>query len=430
MLAGTQLLASVCGFLRDQAFSITFPLTEGSVGVASAYIAAFRPSDLLFQLFVMSSLSVILVPFLASHLAHGRTEEMNRITSSILLLLGIVFGAIALVMIAVFPLLAAHFVHFQGDTLVLYIRFARIAFLTNFLFVFGNTIGQYLITRQRYWVYGLSPIVWSLSTIAGIYLLSPVIGPMGPIVGTLIGTVLYVIIRAMGVWQAGFRFTLPANGWVHRELAEMGWLILPRMAALGALQLQLLLHDKFASSLGNQMVALNQFASNFESVIPGIVGIAIAQAAFSLLSQSVARHEYGRFRQLIRKSIAFNLSIALPGSVLLALAWPVAVWLLRLQPTAAGMFASSLLLYCLAIPFESTNHILLRSFYALKNTTWPAVSSSCSALSAILSAALLLPSLGLYALAVGYVLGQVTQTLLLGFALRPRLTRASLPDFR
>ncbi len=74
VLALTQLLSSGCGFLRDQAFSIMFPLDHDPIGVASIYIAAFRPSDLLFQIFVMSCLSVVLVPFLASHLAHGKKK--------------------------------------------------------------------------------------------------------------------------------------------------------------------------------------------------------------------------------------------------------------------------------------------------------------------------------------------------------------------
>lgn len=428
VLAVTQLVASGCGFLRDQAFSIMFPLDRDPIGVASVYIAAFRPSDLLFQMFVMSCLSVVLVPFLASHLAHKRHDEMNRITSSTMMVFGCVFGVIALLAAAFFRDIASYFVKFQGESLELYIKFGRIALLTNFLFVFGNTFGQYLITLQRYWMYGITPILWSLSTIAGTYLLTPIIGPLGPIVGTVIGTVIYVLLRAFAVVESGYRFSVGSGGILHSELKHMGLLILPRMAALGALQLQLLLLDRLASGLGNRMVALNQFASNFESVIPGIVGIAIAQSVFSILSQSAATGDYPKLRRNIASGILYNLSIALPGTLALAVLASVAAWLLHLDASVAVMFKNALWIYCIAIPFESVNHIILRSFYALKNTLWPAVSSVLSCTIAVVSGSILLPSLGVYALVVAYIVAQVAQTVFLGFSLTVILRRKPLTE--
>ncbi len=416
VLAGTSLAASVFGFLRDQAFSLNFPLDSDPLGVASVYIAAFRPSDLLFQVFVMSSLSVILVPFLATHLAHKRDEEMNAITTSTLIIFGTGFGLVALIMAVVFPAIAPSMTKFTGPSLELYIKFGRIALLTNFLFVFGNTIGQYLITVQRYWIYGITPIIWSAGTIGGAYLLTPHVGPMGPIYGTLIGTIAYLAVRFAGVVRAGFRFRVP-KGIIHPEWKQMGWLIIPRMGALGALQLQLLLLDRLGSGLGNNMVAVNQFASNFESVIPGIVGIAIAQSAFSLLSQSAATGDLKRFKANIATGMMVNLTLAIPGALCLAVCAPVAVWLLHLEGETARLFTTALWIYSVAVPFESTNHILLRAFYSLKNTLWPAISSVVSCTIAVTTGYLLIGSLGLYSLAVAYIVAQIAQATFLGLML-------------
>ncbi len=417
VLALTQLISSGCGFLRDQAFSIMFPLDNDPIGVASVYIAAFRPSDLLFQIFVMSCLSVVLVPFLASHLAHGRQKEMNHIASSTMLVFGVAFGLIALLAAIFFPLLAPHLVKFEGESLDLYIRFGRIALFTNFLFVFGNALGQYLITIQRYWLYGMTPVLWALGTIGGTYVLTPLIGPMGPMVGTVIGTMVYTVIRLVAASKSGFRFSLGTDGMLHGELKHMGLLILPRMAALGALQLQLLLLDRLASGLGSGMVALNQFASNFESVIPGIVGISIAQSAFSMLSQSVAKGDHASVRRAIRQGMMFNLALALPGAIALALLAGLAAWILQLSPSTTPLFTRALLIYCIAIPFESTNHIILRSFYAFKNTLFPALSSIISCAIAVAAGTMLLDHYGLFALAIAYVVAQISQTAFLGSSL-------------
>lgn len=426
VLAVTQLVASAFGFLRDQAFSIMFPLDKDPVGVASVYIAAFRPSDLLFQVMVMSCLSVVVVPFLASHLAHNRKEEMNNILTSTMTMFGIAFGIAALILAAVFPRIAPHLVKFEGESLQLYITFGRIALLTNFLFVFGNALGQYLISIQRYWVYGLTPIIWSGCTILGTYFLTPSIGMLGPIVGTLIGTIFYVLFRAIGVVRSGYRINMHRDSILHPDLRQMGLLIIPRMGALGALQLQLLLLDRLASGLGPQMVALNQFASNFESVIPGIVGIAIAQSAFSLLSQSAALKDTGRLMSHLKKSILFNLSLAIPGAIALAICSHIAAWLMHLEGETASMFIKALLIYAVAVPFESTNHIVLRSFYSLKNTFWPAVSSAVSCVVAVTAGTLLIPTSGVYALACAYVIAQVSQTVLLSFSFRHMAAKRGL----
>jgi len=416
VLAFTQLLASVCGFLRDQAFSIMFPIDSDPLGVASVYIAAFRPSDLLFQIFVMSSLSVLLVPFLSAHLAHDRKEQVDHILTSTMIVFGAIFGSIALVLALFFPWVAPHLVKFTGESLELYIQFGRIALFTNFLFVFGNALGQYLIAIQRYWMYGLSPIIWSLCTIAGTYLLTPILGPLGPMIGTLIGTMIYIAIRGIGVVKNGYRLSVGTSSIVHPELRHMGLLIIPRMVALGAVHLQFLLFDRLASGLDTSMVALNQFARNFESVVPGIVGIAIAQSAFSLLSQSAAKKDTKLLHTQMRKAILFNVSLAVPGAIVLALTTSVAAWLMRLEASIIPTFTSALLIYAIAIPFESSNHIILRTFYALKNTGWPALSSAISSIIAVIVGTALIDSLGVYALAIAYVVSQVTQTAFLSFA--------------
>ncbi len=424
VLAATQLGASLCGFLRDRSFAMVFPFESDPIGIASVYIAAFRPSDVLFQIIVMSSLSVVLVPFLASHLAHGRHREMNAVTSSVLIVFGTLFTIVALIMAIFFPWIAPYMVKFTGESLALYISFGRLALLTNALFVVGNTAGQYLIAKQQYWIYGITPILWSLGTIGGIHVLSPIIGPLGPMVGTICGTVIYVVIRCVGIYRIGFRFTLASNGWIHGDIGQMGWLILPRMVALGGLQMQLLLFDRLASGLEKGAVAINQFASNVESVIPGIVGIALAQSTFSLLSQAHATSERSRFRHTLLRAMRYNLLLTLPGAAAVMLLPQVAAWLLHLDPQSGETFMQSLVIYAVAIPFESANHLLLRSFYALKNTAIPACSSICSAIVGVSVAYVSIGTVGIFSLAMGYVALQISQTILLGALLTLRMRRA------
>ncbi len=401
VLAVTQFAASLAGLVRDNILNRTFP----GLSTVDVYISSFRPSDLLFQMTIMAGLSTVLVPLLARYKAHDNHDETSRLLSSVTAAGSIAFGLMALVLAMLMPRIAPLLVGFEGDDLALYIRFARIALVTNFLFVAGNAFGQYLITVQKYWVYGWTPVIYTIGTIFGTVVLTPIYGQEGPMLGTLIGAIVYVLLRLAGSIHAGFRFHLVL--W-HPDLKQMGWLMLPRMAALGALQLQLLVFDSFASGLDAGSVTINANARNFESVLVGVVGIALAQSAFPLLSNAAAKKEWARYAIYLKKGIRTVLGLTIPGAIVLVLMAPVAARLVHLQDVLP-VFGMSLLVYAIAIPFESLNHLLLRSFYALHRTTTPAVFSVLNGLIAILVSWMLVPSMGVYALAAGFTAGQVVQ---------------------
>jgi putative peptidoglycan lipid II flippase len=415
VLSVTQLAASVAGLLRDRLLAKTFP----DLAVVDVYIAAFRPSDLLFQIAIMAGISTVLVPLLARYKANNRRSEMSSLLTSVIAVGSLVFGILALALAIALPRIAPLLVGFEGDSLALYISFARLALLTNFLFVAGNALGQLLITEQRYWVYGITPILYTVGTIVGTIWLTPLVGAFGPIYGTVGGAVAYVLIRLLGACGTGFRM-LP-RFW-HRDLITMGWLMLPRMMALGALQFELLVFDGLASRLPAGAVTINAYARNFQSVVVGAIGIALAQSAFSLLSQAAAREERERFWIYLRKGTGLLLLLSIPAAIGLAFLAPVAAWLVHLTHVLP-VFGAAIAIYAVSIPFESVNHLLLRSYYALHRTGIPAVMNVLNGLSAVAVSFALLSRYGVYALAIGFAVGQGIQ--LLGLAiLLPQRVRA------
>jgi peptidoglycan biosynthesis protein MviN/MurJ (putative lipid II flippase) len=96
------------------------------------------------------------------------------------------------------------------------------------LFVFGNSLGQYLVTIQKYWIYGITPVLYTLGTIFGTIFFTPYVGAFGPMYGTILGSILYVLLRLYGLYRSGgyLSFTF----W-HPDIAHMGQLMLPRVVA-------------------------------------------------------------------------------------------------------------------------------------------------------------------------------------------------------
>lgn len=412
ILALTQLGASIAGLLRDRLLAQVFP----DLAVVDAYIAAFRPSDLLFQVLVMSAVGMILVPLLAREHKEKSQDGVLHLLGAAMGLGCLVFGILALVIAISLPLFAPWIVSFSGEQLEFYIQFARIALVSNFMMILGNTAGQELVTLERYWVYGLTPIVYTLGTILGTVFLTPVIGPYGPIVGTAGGSLIYAAWRLFALGRVGIPFRLYL--W-HPAIVEMGWMAIPRMIALGTLHIRLLVLDTLASSLPTGAITINAYARNVQSVVVGAIGIALAQAIFSPLSKSAAEGRMQQFHAYIRKGSFWMLCLTVPWVVLFFIFSAPIAWIVNLQHVAT-LFSTVLMLYALSIPVESLSHLFIRAFFSLKNTKIPAVAHIANAIVAIALSWFLLGKIGLAAIPTGFIVGHMMQLLILWMCLPKR----------
>lgn len=409
ILAVTQLGASIAGLLRDRLLVSTFP----DLAVVDAYIAAFRPSDLLFQVLVMSAIGMILVPLLTKEHHRGDKEGIANLLGASMGLGCLVFGIVAVILIFALPTLAPWLVDFRGEQLRLYINFARIVLISDLLMVIGNTAGQELVRIERYWVYGLTPIIYSLGTIAGTLFLTPLIGPYGPIAGTAAGSLLYAVWRLLAVSWSGIPLRLRL--W-HTAIADMGWMALPRMVALGALQIRLLILDTLASSLPTGAITINAYARNVQSVVVGVIGIALAQAIFSPMSRAAVQGNERKFQDYLRRGSFFMLLLTIPSALLLSLMPDAIANIVNLQHVARA-FAPVLVLYAVSTPVESLSHLLIRAFFALQNTRLPAIAHVANAIVAVALSWSLLPAYGLLAIPIGFIAGHAVQLLILWWKL-------------
>lgn len=415
VLAVTQFGASIVGLVRDHILNQTF---AGNLAVVDAYLAAFRPSDLIFQTCIVSAMGTVLVPVLASYHARGDNTEMSKVLNGSTGIAAAIFGLVALILGLLFPWIGPHLVEFQGETLPLYIRFGQLTLLINFLFVFGNATGQYLITMQKYWIYGITPIVYTLGTIAGTIWLTPYFGVFGPIYGTLLGACLYVLLRQWAVLRSGASFAVSL--W-HADIPSMARLMLPRILASGAFQMQLLFLDRLASGFPAGAVTINSSTRNFQSVLVGVVGIAIAQSVYSILSQAAAKKQEDRFHKYFRHGMWLCILLTIPGAIALVLLSPFAAHLVSLSQYLR-VFTICIAIYAVSIPFESISHLQYRAFYAMKETMIPACFGVLGGAAAVATGFFFAPSFGFYSIPLGYTLGEAIQTMGLALVL-PSMTK-------
>jgi putative peptidoglycan lipid II flippase len=423
LLTGLTLASYALGLVRDMVFARVL----GAGRLLDTYNAAFIIPDVLLNVFVAGALSAAFVPVFTHLLAKEQRAEAERLAATMLagaplLMLIIAAGAF------VFMPQLAHLVApgFSGEDLALLIRLSRLMLLSPVLFALSNTLGSVLISLERFVGYGLSPVLYNVGIIAGAFLVAP-LGPVGLVIGTIGGAALHLGTRAFALLRSGFRPRGPVN-LANPDFRQVLKLMIPRMAGQPVEQLTFFLFTNLASSLAVGSIAILSFARNFQSVPVSIFGISFATAVFASLSRSAALDDDAGFLRTLKEAAKPLAVVTVLSALFYAIAgrFVISVFLGggRFGPEQITATATLLAWFALSIPAEAFIHLLVRAFYALKDT-WTPVFVSVPGLGLIwVLARAFMPSMGLNGLGLSYALAATLEVIALSLLLRHRLRQA------
>ena len=416
----------VMGLVRDRIFARTF----GAGSELDAYNAAFVLPELLLDVLVEAGLAAPFIPiFMRLRASDTDPAEADRFARTILTGAVAVMGIGAVVMFA-FAEATTGFIApgFDGEQRELYASLFRVMLVTPVLFAASLTLGQVLLAEQRFFWYGIAPLLYNAGIIAGTVLFSGSLGIYGPAIGAVIGASIHLGSRFIGLRHSAFRIGL---GWGARtaSVREFVRLMLPKMASHPVEPMTFLFFTSVASSLAAGSVTAVSFARNFQSVPVSLIGVAFALAVFPRLSTAYATGDRRGFMVLLRTNLASIALITSAAAVGLLLVGELAIRVLlgggafdaddvRLTATVLGAFA-------LSVPFESLTHLLSRAIYATRHTLLQVLASLGGLGVTVLATVLMVPGLGIVAIPLGFTIGQAAKVALLAIALAMRLRRGA-----
>ncbi len=407
----TSTVSYALGLLRDKIFAYQF----GASSELDIYNAAFVIPDLFLALLVTGALSAAFVPIF-SRLAHHDKEKSILYTNQILTFCLGLLAIFAVIFALILPQLVDFLVPgFDPAQKLEYIRVTRLMLISPFIFTVSNTFGNILVTTKDFLWYGLSPILYNLGIIVGIFSFAPQFGVTGLVMGTILGALLHLCMRLPSVLRYGYRprVILAFDHELRKTLLRMA----PNMIQIGVWQLSLWWFVRLASQLEEGSVTIYSFARNFQSLPVSLIGIATALAAFGELSRIAAREDYESFKKVVKEKALIIASYTTLAAIALAVvSRPLVTVLLgggKFDAAAVAATASLLAVYVIAVPFESMVHLLARSHYALHNTLRPALIQISTIALAMGISGYLLEDIGLYAIPVGFATGLVLQSVLL-----------------
>lgn len=427
--------SSLAGLLRERLLISSFFDSIETQLAYEAFQVAFQIPDMLFQLIILGAVAAAFIP-LFTDLKKDSKEEAFKFTSSVmnlLLLIFIVFSVI--IAIFAYPLTVWRTgAAFTPEQINITVGLTRLMLFAQLFFAVSNFLTGMLQSFRRFIVPAIAPVLYNFGIILGVYLFKNSFGIYSAGLGVILGAFLHMFMQVPLAWKLGFRPRLKIE-FRSPALRKMFRMMPPRVMTIGISELQNLGLGFFATTIGGLSFVIIRLGMRLMTIPIRLFGVPIGQASLPFLSQETDEDEFRRFNSLVIQSLHQISFFALPASVLLLI---LRIPIVRLvfgannfpwQTTLSTGRVVAILAF--SITAQAMTQLLVRTFYALKNTKTPFfIALAASGLFFVVSAlAIHYTSWGVMGLASA-ILGSAFIELLLFIAiLQKKLHCFSFKDF-
>jgi putative peptidoglycan lipid II flippase len=393
VFAAATMVSRVAGLLREIVTAAIF----GASTIYSAFVVANQIPNLIRSLVADAALGASFVPVYADLDERGERERAWRVAGAVCTMILLLLGPlVVLAMIAtpwiVSPFLDATFTPEQVD---LTVGLARLLMpIVLILALSGVTVGI-LNTHGRFGAAALAPVAWNavilLSLVAAVFAVESEQQRIWIYAaGTLAGTVVQVVMPLPHMRGLGgrLRFNLALRDPKVREVFTS---MLPITLGIGLINLQLLVSALLAANVDANVGPgfANLQAGAGPSILDkafriymlpqGVFSVAVAAVAFPVMARMVSRGDRTGLADGISTGVRQVLMLLVPSAVfLVAFAEPVTrVLYQRGAFDAAQTQAVAITLAALSagLVFNGLSLLLIRSFFALRQTWVPTIVS-------------------------------------------------------
>ena len=377
------MLSRFLGLARDVLVTAVF----GASGLASAFVTAFTLPNLFRRLLGEGALTAALIPTLNDELAAGRQREAFAIVNQVTSWLGVVtLGIVGVSMLGLGRaedagwLQSAAADEAQLERWQTAIQLAVVLFPYLIFVCLAAAFSAALQTLGRFTVPALTPVwlniamigslawaVWGLDLTMGDARMRWLCG------GVLVGGLGQMIWPAVDLARAGWRprLDLRLTGAVRSILLLMG----PTVLGSAIYLINTSVSRLIGLSLSESAAAILNLASRLIELPIGVFAVAVTTVVFPLISRHAALGEWSQMAGAYHKGMRLILAVNVPAAVgMVVLAGPIIRVLFERGQFVARDTAEMvpvLSVYAMGLPFLAFVSLLLRAFYAQKDTRTP-----------------------------------------------------------
>ncbi len=370
----TVFASKILGLVRDRLLAQFFAPDQLAV-----FLAAFRLPDLIFQLLIFGAVSVAFIPVFTDYIHKNGEKEAFAFASDILNMVLLFFVIITtIIFFLAGPITNLIVPGFTDSQKELTAALTQVILLGQIILVIGSFFTGICQSYQRFVVPALSSVLYNVGIIFGILFLVPFWGIFGPAYGVIIGASLYVLVQIPLVSSLGFRHILRLN-FQSSGIHEVTSMMSIRTIGIAMEQINETVGIILASLITTSSVTFLTFAQHLQTVPIGLFGATLAQAALPVLSREQTKGETTSFKITLLTTMHQMLFFCLPAAAILIVLRIPAVRLVfgasQFNWEATVLTGKTVAFLALGLAAQSVILLLVRAFYALKDTRTPVIVS-------------------------------------------------------
>jgi len=374
VLMSMVLTSRVLGLMRDRLLASRFNPDE--LGV---YFAAFRIPNLFFELLVMGTLTTAFIPVFTKYITKNQEKESWRMASTIINFVFVILTIVSIPVVIFAPVISQLLAPgFSDEQITQMASFTQIMIFFQVIpLMIGNFFTGILQSYQLFLIPAFAPVIYNIGIIFCIYMFSGSLGLYAPVLGVVVGAILFMLIQIPLLIRVGYRH-MPVIDLKERGVRDVFRLIGPRTLGLAVSQIDTTVDLVLATLMGSRMVTIFNFAQHLQQLPIGLFGATVAQAALpTLAAAAISKEDTKTFQKNVISAQNQILFFILPVSVLFIV--------LRI-PVVRLVFGSSLFdwqatiltgytlsAFSISLFAQSLLQVLVRAFYALYDSMTPVI---------------------------------------------------------
>lgn len=420
------LTSRVLGLAREQVYTAFM----GTGEVYGAFIFAYMIPNLFRRLLGEGALTAAFIPIFKAKEKNEGEKSMWQAADAVLSGLGLVSGALTVLVVGIVSLLLI--CHSWNADTTLMLKLLRLMFPYMILACIGAVFIGILNSRGHFFIPALGTTILNIVMIASVLLLAPRMGKtldkqiFALAIGVLVAGVAQAVFQLPVLRKEGFRYHW-APPWNDPTVREVIVKMIPGVLGVAAYQINVMLTQALAFGDNARIVAQFAVAVRLMELPQGVFGLSLATFLLPTLAGLAVEKNFTQFRAILRQGAGHLIFINLLASVLLfTLAAPMVRLLFergRFGPDSTEAVSFALLFLVPGLISFSLVNIFARAFYATGDLQTPMrISVFCLAMNTLLTAVFLFVwRLGPGALGLANSLTSICNLSLLIFALRKKL---------
>jgi putative peptidoglycan lipid II flippase len=367
------IISRILGVVRDAVINYFYDISSAQ---ANAYFISSRFPETIFLIIAGGALGSAFIPTFSAYFVRDDAAGGWRLFSAIANLAVVVTtffaGLTALfapqIILFFYPDLIAD----DPELLDMTVDLMRVMLLSPIIFGVSGVVMGALNARQHFLLPAVAPIIYNLGIIAGAVLFAPNV--MGLAFGMVAGSLGHLAVQIPGLIRQHARYT-PILTVRDPGVIQVGRLMAPRVLGLSFGQLNHLIIQFLAQSMVLGSIPALGYAWRIMIMPQGVIGQALAIAAFPTFATLAARSALDEMRRIVVDTLRLIFFLSLPASLLLMiLRRPIVTVLFergQFGPESTEFVAWALLFYSMSLVALAAIEIVSRAFYALEDTLTP-----------------------------------------------------------